>query len=169
MDLKEADIGAIFLGEAETEFSLKGANGGTRGLIRSTGFFLKESGGMGTVQHVDLAAGENEVLEESPSVSLPPSSGETIIMLNNPTDTFRDPSDNGSVFGKKDRVEKGKGVRRKTEEEFRQERIEQRRLRQKEYEEKRLEDLAERKERLEEELEETTLRRLFLDGMEEVV
>jgi len=169
MDLKEADIGAIFLGEAETEFSLKGSDAGTRGLIRSTGFFLKESFGMGTVQHVDLSAEENEALEESPDISLPGSSGGNIIMLNNPADTFKEPSQKEAVFKKKDRTENGKGVSKKTEEEFRRERIEQRRLRQKEYEEKRLEELQKRKERLEEELEETTLRRLFLDDMDEVV
>ena len=44
MDLKEADIGAIFLGEQATEFSLIGSSFGADAVIRSTGFFLKESG-----------------------------------------------------------------------------------------------------------------------------
>ena len=55
MDLKEADVGAIFLGSVATEFTLGGRDGIMDGVIRSTGFFLKESGGIGTVQHVDLA------------------------------------------------------------------------------------------------------------------
>lgn len=56
MDLKAADVGAIFLGSTETEFGLKSASGADSGRIRSTGVFLKESGGVGTLQHVDLAA-----------------------------------------------------------------------------------------------------------------
>ena len=60
MDLKEADIGAIFLGEQQTEFSLGGADGYRDGVIRSTGVFLREStGAAGTVQHVDLSLKQN--------------------------------------------------------------------------------------------------------------
>ena len=60
MDLKEADIGAIFLGEQQTEFSLGGADGYRDGVIRSTGVFLRESNGAtGTVQHVDLSLKQN--------------------------------------------------------------------------------------------------------------
>lgn len=56
VDLKKADVGAIFLGEQRTEFALTGQMGQTQAQIRSTGVFLKESGGVGTIQHVDLAA-----------------------------------------------------------------------------------------------------------------
>jgi hypothetical protein len=59
MDLKEADIGAIYLGEQQTEFSLGGADGYRDGVIRSTGVFLRESGGTGTIQHVDLSMKQN--------------------------------------------------------------------------------------------------------------
>ena len=60
MDLKGADIGAIFLGEQQTEFSLGGADGYRDGVIRSTGVFLRESNGAaGTVQHVDLSLKQN--------------------------------------------------------------------------------------------------------------
>ena len=59
MDLKEADIGAIFLGEQQTEFSLGGADGYRDGVIRSTGVFLRESTGAGTIQHVDLSLKQN--------------------------------------------------------------------------------------------------------------
>ena len=55
MDLTQADIGAIFLGEQDTEFSMTGKDGSLNAQIRSTGMFLKESGGTGTIQHVDLA------------------------------------------------------------------------------------------------------------------
>lgn len=56
LDLKKADVGAIYLGNANTEFSLKSEdNLNTNAIIRKTGIYLKESGGVGTVQHVDLA------------------------------------------------------------------------------------------------------------------
>ena len=56
LNLKEADVGAIFTGKSDTQFSLKSEdNSTTNGMIRSTGIYLKESGGAGTVQHVDLA------------------------------------------------------------------------------------------------------------------
>ncbi|MBQ9443525.1 MAG: hypothetical protein IJU43_04405 [Lachnospiraceae bacterium] len=60
MDLKKADIGAIYLGYQSTEFSLNGLDGEEDGVIRSTGLFLRESMGVGTVQHVDMALGSNE-------------------------------------------------------------------------------------------------------------
>ena len=56
MDLKEADIGAIYLGEQSTDFTLMGSDFKENAMIRSTGFFLRESGGAGTIQHVDLKA-----------------------------------------------------------------------------------------------------------------
>jgi hypothetical protein len=56
ISLKDADIGAIYLGSSQTEFSLKSTETGTvNGQIRSTGFYLKENGGTGTVQQVDLS------------------------------------------------------------------------------------------------------------------
>lgn len=59
MDLKGADIGAIYLGEQQTEFSLGGVDGYRDGVIRSTGVFLRESTGAGTIQHVDLSLKQN--------------------------------------------------------------------------------------------------------------
>ncbi|MBR1635404.1 MAG: hypothetical protein IJ682_10140 [Lachnospiraceae bacterium] len=59
MDLKQADIGAIYLGASRTEFSLGGADGYRDGVIRSTGVFLRENTGAGTVQHVDLSLKQN--------------------------------------------------------------------------------------------------------------
>lgn len=56
LSLKDADVGAIYLGKASTEYSLKNEEThATNGVIRSTGVYLKESGGVGTVQHIDLA------------------------------------------------------------------------------------------------------------------
>ena len=56
IDLKKAGIGALYLGSAGTEFSLNSEAGNkTNGIIRKTGIYLKESGEIGTIQHVDLA------------------------------------------------------------------------------------------------------------------
>ena len=56
LDLKKADVGAIYLGNADTEFTQKNDSGKTLGVVRKTGIYLKESSGeVGTVNHVDLA------------------------------------------------------------------------------------------------------------------
>ena len=56
MDLKAADVGAIYLGAARTEFQLKDDANRTNGAVRKTGIYLKESTGQaGTLNHVDLA------------------------------------------------------------------------------------------------------------------
>ncbi|MDR1571751.1 MAG: hypothetical protein LBS32_04420, partial [Clostridiales Family XIII bacterium] len=55
ISLKEADVGAIFLGDIRTEYSLGGYSAASDGKLRSTSVFLRESGGAGTVQHVDLS------------------------------------------------------------------------------------------------------------------
>lgn len=57
LDLKKADVGAIFLGHAATEFSLNDSKTNeTKAKIQSSGIFLHESTGeVGTVQHVDFA------------------------------------------------------------------------------------------------------------------
>jgi len=56
MNLKDADVGAIYLGHATTQHHLNDAEtNDTKAVIQSTGIYLKESGGVGTVQHVDMA------------------------------------------------------------------------------------------------------------------
>ncbi len=55
LSLKEAGVGAIYLGNTNTQFSLKDAGNNTQAVIQKTGVYLKESGEVGTVQHVDLA------------------------------------------------------------------------------------------------------------------
>lgn len=58
ISLKDADVGAIFLGNVSTGFNLKDAEtNDTLARIQSTGIFLHESNGSaGTVQHVDFSA-----------------------------------------------------------------------------------------------------------------
>ncbi len=54
--LKSAGVGAICLQKAATDFTLRdGASGDITGQIRSTGIFLYENGGVGTVQQIDMA------------------------------------------------------------------------------------------------------------------
>lgn len=53
--LGKAGIGAIYLGNAQTDFSLNSAkDNSTNALVRKTGIFLYENGGVGTVQHLDM-------------------------------------------------------------------------------------------------------------------
>jgi len=53
--LKEAGVGAIYLGSRETPFDLKDANNELLGQVRESGVFLSEDGGAGIIQQIDLA------------------------------------------------------------------------------------------------------------------
>ena len=54
--LKEAGVGAICLMKAQTDFGLHSLKDNRiNGNIRQTGIFLYENGGVGTMQHLDLA------------------------------------------------------------------------------------------------------------------
>jgi hypothetical protein len=55
VSLTDKGIGAICLQNAAGDFSLTDEENQTKGMIRSTGFFLYEDGGAGTVQQVDVA------------------------------------------------------------------------------------------------------------------
>lgn len=56
ISLKEAGVGALYLGSANTRFSLNDqATNETNAVIQKTGVYLKESGEVGTMQHVDFA------------------------------------------------------------------------------------------------------------------
>ncbi|MBP2636146.1 MAG: hypothetical protein H6Q72_2053 [Firmicutes bacterium] len=57
LSLKQAGVGAIYLGSTSTEFTLKDEANQTQGQIRRSGFYLHEDGTAGTVQQVDLVAG----------------------------------------------------------------------------------------------------------------
>lgn len=55
IDLKKADVGAIYLSNADTQFSLKDDDNHLNGEIKKTGIYLKEStGAVGTLNHIDL-------------------------------------------------------------------------------------------------------------------
>lgn len=59
--LGEADIGAIYLGSASTEFSHKSSDNETQAVVRETGFYLHEStGAAGIVQQIDFASKQAE-------------------------------------------------------------------------------------------------------------
>ena len=54
--LKEKNVGAIYLGHTQTDFTLRSGNSGKiNGAIRKTGIFLYENGVAGTVSHLDMA------------------------------------------------------------------------------------------------------------------
>lgn len=53
--LQEADVGAIGLARVDTPFAIRGAGNDSLGQVRSSGIFLRESGGAGTIQQVDLS------------------------------------------------------------------------------------------------------------------
>ena len=54
--LKDKDVGAIYLGNVHTDFSLKDrTDNHTNAAIRKTGIFLYENGAAGTIQHLDMA------------------------------------------------------------------------------------------------------------------
>lgn len=55
IDLKKADVGAIYLRNTDTQFSLKNDENQLNAEIKKTGIYLKEStGAVGTLNHVDL-------------------------------------------------------------------------------------------------------------------
>ncbi len=52
--LAEANVGAIYLGRANTAFDLKDAANTTQGVMRTSGIYLREDGSVGTISQVDL-------------------------------------------------------------------------------------------------------------------
>ncbi len=54
MALGQKGIGAIYLGNVDTSFALKGENNQTNGQLQQTGIYLNENGSAGTIQHIDL-------------------------------------------------------------------------------------------------------------------
>ena len=53
--LGKAGVGAIYLGSQNTQFSMNNAQNETNAMVRQTGMFLYENGGVGTIQQLDLA------------------------------------------------------------------------------------------------------------------
>ena len=58
LSLKKADVGAIYLGSAVTDYGLRDSSFNTAARMRASGIFLKESGGVGFVHQIDLATHE---------------------------------------------------------------------------------------------------------------
>lgn len=54
MALGQKGVGAIYLGNVNTSFALKGENNQTNGQLQQTGIYLNENGSAGTIQHIDL-------------------------------------------------------------------------------------------------------------------
>ncbi len=54
--LGQKDIGAIYLGHAETPFQLKDSQNQLNGVVRSSGVYLREQGGVGMIQQIDLVS-----------------------------------------------------------------------------------------------------------------
>ncbi|MCR4902078.1 MAG: hypothetical protein K6A23_04405 [Butyrivibrio sp.] len=67
ISLKEADVGAIYLEHSDTEFTMQGMDMMVNAMIRQTGVFLRESGGVGNIQQVDLAADKGSRTENKTS------------------------------------------------------------------------------------------------------
>lgn len=53
--LAEKGIGALYIGNINTPFSLKDESNNLNGEIQKTGIFLRETGTAGIIQHIDLA------------------------------------------------------------------------------------------------------------------
>lgn len=54
LGLGQAGVGAIYLGNIQSPFLLKDADNQLQGQIKNSGIYLKENGGVGTVQELDL-------------------------------------------------------------------------------------------------------------------
>lgn len=52
--LKQKDVGALYLNTVNTQFNLNDSTYNPQGVLRESSLFLKESGGVGTLQEVDL-------------------------------------------------------------------------------------------------------------------
>ncbi len=77
--LGEKGIGAIYLGNVNTDYSLKSSDNELNGMIRQTGIFLRENFTAGTIQHVDFALDENSSgLNNSPRENFTENSLKTV-------------------------------------------------------------------------------------------
>ncbi|MCL2830215.1 MAG: VCBS repeat-containing protein [Betaproteobacteria bacterium] len=54
LSLKDANVGALFLGRVATPFDIKDASNQLQGSVRSSGVFLQENGKVGSMQQIDL-------------------------------------------------------------------------------------------------------------------
>ncbi len=175
MSLKEADIGAIYLGSQETEFTMSGDDNVRDGVVRSTGVFLRESagGGAGTIQHVDMAIGEAGEAEGS-GVGMAVT--QTLTVSNISTTETRSSSNSQSQAKRREALAKKRAEEQQTKKALEQKRMDKkiaqeeyeqrlsdRRLERKEYYKKMDEKRQERMKKYREHLEEQMLDRLFED------
>ena len=56
ISFKDAGIGAVNLAHIPTEFSMKDGYNRTDAVVRSSGMFLYEDGGAGTLQQIDMVS-----------------------------------------------------------------------------------------------------------------
>lgn len=142
IDLKEADIGAIYLGEQSTTFALKGNDMTTNGMIRSTGIFLHESTGLaGIIQHVDLAVNaKSGIAKEAEIYRI----GEDDLVV------YEEGSAQNGGYSSGEQVRENEENDRKSERESEMARRREKRLKKKQEEADRLERRREEKERLDE-------------------
>jgi hypothetical protein len=52
--LKDKNVGALYLNSAQTPFELKNSNGNSQALMKESSIYLKENGGVSTLQEIDL-------------------------------------------------------------------------------------------------------------------
>lgn len=55
VSIADHGIGAIYLGSTETPFDIKGENNQQNGRVTSSGFYINETGEVGTIQQIDMA------------------------------------------------------------------------------------------------------------------
>ena len=55
LSLGEVGVGAIYLGNVDSQIDIVGSDGQKNGQVSKTGIFLKENGVAGTIQHVDIS------------------------------------------------------------------------------------------------------------------
>lgn len=53
--LGEAGVGALYLGNVETPFDLRGPGNETLGVMRTSGIYMREDGSTGTISQIDLS------------------------------------------------------------------------------------------------------------------
>jgi hypothetical protein len=56
VSLKEAGVGAIYLGRQDTQFEMTNAQNDSLGQVATSGVYLQENGAVGTIQQVNLVA-----------------------------------------------------------------------------------------------------------------
>ncbi len=93
--LLDSNVGAIFLGQTQSKHTIADEKGGVKGVIRSTGMFVKESGETGHVFQMDLA----KIKDAEPKK---PNIGENVF----PADTKKDDSEKSPLAAIRDAMMK---------------------------------------------------------------